>query len=140
MESKPHQWRCNWFSYIMDEPETIEKITANMPKYWDGTSNRLVRYWVYLDRGLSLVNQARYLILGILGLYAVLKLTDPAWMAVMFVVSVPSLIVMGRWHLYRVSKPQEFINNTRGSIVGYRSYNLSIETLETLKQIRDKLT
>lgn len=92
-----------------------------------------------MSRGLDLVNQAKYLIVGILGLYAVLKLTNPLWMAAMFVVSIPVLIVMGRWQLYKVSKTQEYVTVTTGTVLGYAGYNMTVRQIELLEAINAKL-
>lgn len=108
------------------------------PEFWEGPSNIFVRYWVYLSRGLDFINQAKYLIVGILALYAILKLTDPIWMAAMFIVSIPILTILGRWQLYKVSKTQEFITTTKGAVLGYNSYNINVEILKTLQEIRDR--
>ena len=117
----------------------FKAIEEYYPKYWEGKENIFVRYWVYLNRGLDMITQARYLILGILGLYAVLKFTNPIWMAVMFFISLPILIIIGRWQLYKVSKTQEFITNTKGTVLGYTGYNMQVRTIELLEQISKKL-
>jgi hypothetical protein len=109
------------------------------PKYWNGASNIFVRYWVYLSMGLDFVNQAKYLIVGILGLYAVLKLSDIRLMALMFLVSIPILTIMGRWKLYKVSQTQEFITTTKGSVLGYRNYNMQVRQIELLEEIKTLL-
>jgi hypothetical protein len=115
------------------------KIGDDIPEYWSGRSNLFVRYWIYLSRGLDFVNQGKYLIIGVLALYAILKLTNPILMAGMFLISIPILTVLGRWHLKKVSKTQEFINTTRGSVLGFSGYNMQIEILETLNKILKQL-
>lgn len=119
--------------------ENLKWIDDYVPKYWEGHSNILVRYWVYLSRGLDFVNQGRYLILGILGIYAVLKLANPIWLVVMFVVCTPVLILLGRWNLYKVAQSQEFIVTTRGTVTGYGSYNLAVKNVELQEQILEAL-
>jgi len=78
-------------------------------------------------------------IIGVLGLYAVLKLTNPMWLILMFGGSIPALIVIGRWHLYKASKTQEFIQNTKGSVLGYKPYNLQLKRTEATEQILEEL-
>ncbi len=114
-------------------------IDENMPIYWEGRENLFVRCWVYLNRGLDFVNQARYWIVGTLGIYAVLKLVNPLWIAAIVMVSAPILILIGRWHLYRVAKTQEFIITTKGSVLGYKNYNLAVQQVELLKEILERL-
>lgn len=117
----------------------LKKIDNYIPEYWEGNENILVRLWTYLYRGLDFINQGRYLIIGILGIYALLKFTNPLWMAGMFIIAVPILIVLGRWHLYRVSKVQEFVTTIKGSVLGYNSYNVSVEGVELLQGILQEL-
>ena len=115
------------------------EIDTYVPEFWDGNENLVVRLWTYLHRGLDFVNQARYWIIGILGLYAVLKLTNPVWIAAMVVVSSPILIFVGRWHLYRVSKTQEFITSTKGTVLGYSSYNVQVRQMKLLEEIANNI-
>ena len=117
----------------------MEKIEDLIPEFWEGKQNIFNRYWTYLKKGLDLITEARYLIISILGGYAVLKLTNPWWLAVMFIVSIPILIVAGRWYLYKVSRVQEFVTTIKGSVLGYKPYNLSVEQVDLLKQILNEL-
>ena len=107
--------------------------------YWTGSKNKIVRYWVYLEKGMELINKGRYFILAILGLYFTLKLTNPLWLGVMFVVGTPTLIVVGRYYLHRVSRIQEWVNATFGSVLGYQQFNAVVESLEELRKIRELL-
>ena len=113
----------------------LEKIEDWIPDYWEGKQNIVNRYWTYLKKGLDLITEARYLIISILGGYAVLKLTDPLWLVAMFGVSIPILTVVGRWYLIHVSKAQEFVTTVKGSVLGYKPYNISVENLEIQREI-----
>ena len=117
-------------------PEPIEE---QMPEFWEGNQNMLVRYWTYLHRGLDLINQAKYWIAGVIAMYVMFKLSNPLWMAVMFILSTPVLIIVGRWHLYKASKPQEFIIAQKGTVLGYKPYNMQIRQLELLEEILKEL-
>ena len=117
----------------------LKWIEDYVPQYWEGKANIFVRYWVYLYRGLDFVNQGRYLIIGILGLYAVLKLTNPLWLGVMFLVATPSLIFLGRWQLYKVATTMEYITTTLGTVTGYSQYNLALKNVELNEQILEEL-
>ena len=114
----------------MSQLKELKWIDGYAPQYWEGKANILVRYWVYLYRGLDFINQARYLVIGILGLYAVLKLTNPMWLLAMFSVSVPTLVLVGRWQLYKVSSTQEYITTILGTVTGYGTYNLALKNVE----------
>ena len=116
-----------------------EKIPDWLPELWEGRQNVFNRYWTYLKKGLDLITEARYLIISILGGYAVLKLTNPLWLVSMFMVSIPILIIVGRWYLIKVSKAQEFVTTVKGTVLGYRPYNLTVEQNQLLKQILKEL-
>lgn len=117
----------------------IEQIPDWVEEYWEGNQNIINRYWTYLKKGLDLITEARYLIISILGGYAVLKLTNPLWLVAMFVVSIPILTVVGRWYLIKVSKAQEFVTTVKGSVLGYKPYNLAVKQTELLEKILTEL-
>ena len=117
----------------------LKRIEEYLPEYWEGRTNTVVRYWVYLNRGLDVANQLKYVVAGILALYVILKFTNPIWMAVMFIISLPILTFIGRWHLYKAAKSQEYITTIKGSVTGYSNYNAQVEIVVLLKQILAKL-
>ena len=117
----------------------FKPIKEYLPEFWEGKTNQIVRLWVYLNRGLDVANQLKYVVAGILALYVILKFTNPVWIAVMFVVSLPILTFIGRWHLYKAAKSQEYITTIKGSVTGYGNYNLQIQIAELLEQILAKL-
>ena len=117
----------------------FQKIENLIPAFWEGKQNVFNRYWTYLQNGLNLITEARYLIISILGGYAVLKLTNPWLMVLMFLISIPILIVAGRWYLYNVKKVQEFVTVTKSSVLGYKPYNVTVETLDELKGLREDI-
>jgi hypothetical protein len=118
--------------------------TANLkeltPKYWEGRENILIRLWIYTQRGLGMVNEWKYLVAGIMAGYVILKFTNPLWMLVIGAISLPILILLGRWQLHKVAKVSEWVGVQHGSVLGYNSYNLQVRTLETLEAILKKLS
>jgi hypothetical protein len=109
------------------------------PEYWEGRKNVFVRYWVYLSTGLDFINQAKYLIAGIMAVYALLHFTNPWTMVIMFLVSVPIITVLGHWKLYKVSKTQEYVSTTKGTVTGYGVYNMTVKMVQLLEKIsKDK--
>jgi hypothetical protein len=79
-------------------------------KYWNGIANRVVRYYFYCNRGLALLNEFRYLLMGILAVYALLKLDNPWIMLIMFVVAVPVLCFLGWIFTHYMAKTMDFLN------------------------------
>ena len=126
------------FCQDMNDME-LKKIDDWVPEYWEGKTNLLIRLWTYAKRGLDIVNDFKYVGAGIFGVYFTLKLANPLWIAAMLLGGMPVLIVIGRWHLTRASKAQEFVTTVKGSVVGYSSYNLQVEQVALLKQILEKL-
>lgn len=123
----------------MAELEKIEQIQKDLPQYWEGRENMLVRFYIYAQMGLNAVNNLKYLVAAIIALYVVLKLTNPMWMVAIGLVSIPCLIVLGRWQLYRVNKINEYVTQTKGTVLGYNSYNMQVRTIELLESIDKKL-
>ena len=117
----------------------LEPIDKFVPEFWEGSRNRIVRYWVYLEKGFELINKGRYYILAIGGLYYTLKLTSVWWIVGMFLVGIPIFIIIGRYYLHRVSRIQEWVNATFGSVLGYNQYNLTIRQTELLEEILKEL-
>ena len=116
----------------------FKPIKEYLPEFWEGKTNQIVRLWVYLNRGLDVANQLKYVVAGILALYVILKFTNPVWIAVMFVVSLQILALIGRWHLYNATKPQEYITTIK-TVTGYNNYNMQIMIVKLLKEIKQEL-
>ena len=128
------------FKEITDNPEYL---TA----YWEGSSNRFVRYWTYLRGGIGLLNESKNYILLVFGSYWTVKTSDiwlnykfpDSWLLIAFLIGMPVgllvLLLLGHWQLYRASKPQEYINAQHGSITGFRPYNIQVRQLKLLEEI-----
>ena len=115
------------------------QIDTSAKQYWEGHENRLIRLWVYTQRGLQMINEFKYLVAGILAIYALLKFHTPIWMLIVVVVSIPPLIILGRWQLRKIQRVSEWVGNMYGSVVGFRQYNCEIEMLKNLREINEKL-
>lgn len=89
----------------------MNELNENQKKdYWNGSKNKMIRYYFYSQRGLALFNEFRYLFMLIFGIYYTLKLTNPIWLVVMVLVSVPSLILIGFYSVHYVGKVIDFLN------------------------------
>jgi hypothetical protein len=117
----------------------LKKIDAYVGIYWEGKENLLIRVWVYAQRGLGIINEFKYLVAGIMAGYVILRFTNPWWMLVIGLVSLPFIILLGRWQLHKVSRVSEWVGVQYGSVLGYNNYNLSIRTVELLEDINKKL-
>jgi len=120
------------------EFEKIDKKTF-LNVYWAGKQNLLIRWWVYLLRGLEMANQFKYVLAAIISGYVILKITDPIWMVIVGVSVIPPLIILGRWQLQKASKVDQYISTEYGNVLGWNQYNVMVETLNKLKEICEKL-
>ena len=111
------------------------QIEDDVPEFWEGNQNILIRLWTYAKAGMNLVNDYKYIGAAIFGLYYTLKLNNLVWLALMFLVSIPILVSLGRWWLYKGAKTSEFVTNQKGTVLGYQAYNTSVEQVKLLEDI-----
>ncbi len=104
----------------------------NKSLFWDGTENKLIRFYFYAQRGLSLLNEARYLLIGTFALYYTLRLDNPIFLVLIFLVAVPVLIALGWLSVHRMGKVIEWLNIQYSTHWGRYQYTL-------LEEIRDEL-
>lgn len=100
--------------------------------YWDGTLNKVLRFWFYLTKGIDIFNQFRYLFALFLGIYFTLKLTNGLWLVAMILVSLPLLILIGYFSVHHVGKVLDWLN------VKF-STHYSLHQITLLEEIRDSL-
>lgn len=108
-------------------------------RYWDGHGNRVIRYYFYVNRGLTLLNEARYLILAVFALYAILKLDNPLYMVVMFLISLPLLGVLGWLFTHRMAKVMDFLNVKFSTHYSKYSIELQEKQNDLIKEVVNEL-
>lgn len=126
---------------------TIDEIRSEYTKTYDkGVLNHGVRFWFYLQRGLDLINQFKYLILGVVAVYYALKLEWIGWFVVLFVVSIPILIICGFFYTHKMAKALEWTNMVFSSYFARHNIDLAEKNVEylsknaeLLEEIRDIL-
>lgn len=101
--------------------------------------NWFIRMYFYVMQGLLIVNNFRNLVLGIFGLYVILKFTNPLWLILMFIVSLPILIIIGWYNVHRMAKPIEKISMEKSTHYAIKQYNYQERQTELLQEISDKL-
>ncbi len=112
----------------------------NEQRYWQGRKNFIARGWYYILQGLDLINSFKYLGAFILGIYAILKLTNPWVMVVIFLISLPLLLIAGYLKAWHVNKVVDWLTVELGTHWGRHGYNLQEKTLEQLIEINNKLS
>lgn len=116
-----------------------EVLNEEDKKYLNGFTNRLIRYYFYLMKGLDIINSFRNLFLGIIALYIALKL-DSIWIGIaMFAGSSIVLTVCGYYNVHRLSKLNEWLGMRFSTHYGIRTYNYVQEQNDLLKKILKEL-
>ena len=109
------------------------------PRYIDGKKNKAIRYYFYIQQGLVLFNEFRFLIMAIFAIYYTLKLESPLLLLVMFVVSVPILGALGYFQLHHMAKVIEYLKINFATHWNKRNFELNEERNEILKDIKEKI-
>jgi len=107
--------------------------------YWNGTKNKFIRYYFYSQRGLALFNEFRYLFMLIFGLYLMLKLSNPVWLLVMFLVSLPLLIWAGWLQVHVIAKVVNWLDVEFATHWTRYSYELQERQVKALEEINRKV-
>ena len=107
--------------------------------YRTGVKNKIIRLWFYLNRGLSIVNEFKYLIAGILALYYTLHFSNPLWIVVMFFVSIPTLMVIGWTWVHHVAKAIDWFTVEFSTYWNRKAFDLQEEQNRLLGEILLKL-
>ena len=102
------------------------------PEYWHGSTNKLIRYYFYINTGLNVFNNFKYLVAAIIGIYWALHLHAPLILIVMFLASIPILGIIGYYSIHHINKVIDWLNVKFGS-------HYSIYQIELLEDIRDAL-
>jgi len=105
--------------------------------YLTGITNHSIRYWYYLENGLTILDEFRNLFLGIIALYIALKLTNILWMVVMFVPCVLILTVVGYFYVHKFAKIKEWVSIRFSTHFGIKNYDYLKANNELLTEIRD---
>ena len=117
----------------------FEKNPEDEKQYFSGATNRIIRYWFYLENGLSIINEFRNLFLGIIAVYITLKLTNPIWMIVMIVPSLIFLTIVGYFMVHKVAKVKEWVAMRFSTHFGIKNFDYTKGNHELLTEIRDSL-
>lgn len=130
----------------MSDFKPIEFDGEFKKQFWEGSSNTFVRYWVYLQKGFEVVNNAKNYFLIIFGSFWTAKVIEifgyrfnPIWTLFAGLIGFPGLILIGRWLLHRAAKPQEFMTTHKATITGYQGFNMQVRQIKLLEEINRNL-
>lgn len=109
------------------------KVDKNHATYFLGGKNKAIRYYFYSQRGLALLNEGRYLIMGVFALYYTLKLTNPLMLVGMFAIAIPLLITIGWFSVNHVGKVVDYLNIKYSTHYGKLQFTLLEEIRDAVK-------
>lgn len=104
----------------------------NQKNYWDGNLNKCYRFWFYLNRGIDMFNQWKYIFALFFGIYFTLHLKNPLWLLAMVCISLPILMFFGYWSVHKMGKVIEWLT------IKYSTHYANYQ-IELFEQIRDEL-
>ena len=110
---------------------------SNDKKLWEGKKNKAVRMYFYSQRGLALLNEFRYLVMIIFGVYLAAKMTNPVWLAVMFFACLPVLIIVGWMQVHHMAPVINWLDVTHGSYWSKKSMEWQERQVKATETIRD---
>lgn len=108
--------------------------------YLQGKENWLIRMVFYFINGTNFANTFRNIIFGIIGIYAVLKLTNPLWMVAMFLFTIPVLTLLGYYVIHKMNKVNEWLSMRFATHYAIKQFDLNEEQTELLREINKSLS
>lgn len=119
---------------------SIFEVNENSEKrYVDGTINKIIRLYYYLQEGLGQVNQWKYIIMGILGFAFLIKVTSYVIIGLMFVAATPILILIGFLWVTRGRKSTDYYAMKYTSVFGRYGVEMQEKQLEQQAEIIELL-
>lgn len=107
--------------------------------YFPGFENKFIRYYYYLNAGLSILNQFRNLFLGVFALYFTFHLTNPWLLGALLIPGILILTAIGYYNTHTVQKVQEWLGMRFASHYSIRQFNYNQAQYELLKDIKELL-
>jgi hypothetical protein len=106
---------------------------------WDGKKNKAIRWYFYSQRGLALFNEFRYLFMLIFGVYVLMKMTNPIWLLIMFLVSFPILCLAGWFQVHHMARVINWLDIEFASFWSRYSFELQERQVKALEDINNKV-
>ena len=97
-----------------------------------------IRIYFYVTSGQAVVDQFRYLIMGIFTLYIMLHLASYWYLIIMFAVSIPCLFMLGWVNIHYISKVRERLSMEHGTHYQIKQFELIERQVELLQKIANK--
>ena len=115
----------------------VNSMSHEKHEHWAGFSNKVIRYFFYLFKGLEVFNNFKYLIGAILAGYYVLKLDQPVVLLVIFLVCLPVLGIVGYYWVHRAGPVMDWLNISFGTYWSKKSMDWQERQVKAVEEIRD---
>lgn len=99
----------------------------------------LIKLYFYVTSGQAVVDQFRYLIMGVFALYVMLKLTNPLFLVLMLIIAMPVLFLLGWCNVHYISKVRERLSVQYGTHYQLKQFEMMEEQVKLLKEILGKI-
>lgn len=95
----------------------------------------LIKLYFYITSGQTVVDQFRYLIMGIFTLYIMLHLTNYVYLILMLIIAAPILFLLGYLNVHYISKVRERLSVEHGTHYQLKQFELIGEQVALLQEI-----
>lgn len=112
----------------------IKFVSDNEKEMLGGRKNALIRWYFYSQRGLTIINELRYIIIGIFGVYYFTRMDNPLFLLLMFIIAIPLLVMIGWFAVHHMAVVLEFLGVRYTTAFGRYSYELQEKILENLQK------
>jgi hypothetical protein len=113
------------------------KVSPELRKqFWDGNWNKLVRHYFYVNKGLQLFNEFRYVVMTVGIIYAFLRFDNILLLPLMFFGFIPFLDFFGWLSVHKMDRITEFLQTRYATHYSHYNIELQEEQLRLLKEIK----
>jgi len=104
-------------------------------KYLEGKKNKVIKHYFYVQKGLELVNEFKYVIAGIIAIYFALELENPLLIVLIFITAIPSLMLLGWIWVNFAVKTMEWVNIEYATYWTRYNYSLQEKQLDAINKL-----
>jgi hypothetical protein len=123
--------------HLLDDKEDVQNISLlkHQNQVYAGGVNKAIRCYWYVKSGLDIVNEFRYIVMAVLGIYFALRLDNYIYLIILFLSSIPILLFLGWVNVHFVQKVMEFLNLRHTTVWGKYSMELNERQTAALEKI-----
>lgn len=118
-----------------DSSKMIQFVKDNEKEMLGGAKNKVVRWYFYAQRGLAIINEFRYIFMGVFGIYYFTKMDNPLMLALMFMIAIPILVGIGWLAVHHMSVVLEFLGVRYTTAFGRYSFELQERIVKAVEEM-----